>query len=153
MNVVRHLALLVCLTLGGCAATAPDGPALRIDDDVRGHAELEAAAARLAGATEMRLARDAFRARSELSVSRRDGRTLDGLDDGRIRTRPIALRLERADGDCVLRRLDGGETIPLDFVRCVASDPASADAASADAARADPARADPTRADPTRADP
>ena len=106
------------LTVSGCVAVTQEKPALRVDEDAAGQAELEAAAARLVGATRMLLARDAFRTEPQISVARQDASSLDELDDGRVRLPPVAVRLYRIGDRCALRRVDDGAAVELEFVRC-----------------------------------
>jgi hypothetical protein len=118
-------ALLTALVLTLIAACAPAGPrapepALRTDESAAGDAALAAAAAALVGAPSVRLADDAFRTTPEITVEADPGRTLEGPRDGRLRGRPVRLRLELDGQGCRLRRTDDDAVRHLDEVRCAA---------------------------------
>ncbi|MEE4298196.1 MAG: hypothetical protein V2J24_02040 [Pseudomonadales bacterium] len=113
-------ALLVLLATGGCAAR-PDGaaaPALRTEPTAAGLAELEAAAARLVGATRVDLAADVFTVDAEVAVERRRPRSLSGGEDGLDRSAPARLRLERLGATCRLLHAGTGEVVALTAVAC-----------------------------------
>lgn len=118
----RLLRLLPVLLVAACvgAPQAAPVPALRGAITEAGTAELAAAAARLVGAPSMSLAPNAFVEVPEISVEPRPARSLDGLADGRRRTPPVRLRLERDADGCLLRRVDTGASERLQLVRCTA---------------------------------
>lgn len=104
------------------APSADEGADEGADTGADETAELEAAAATLVGTTSLMLASTAFFSEPELSVERRPLRGLDGPADGRTRTPPVRLRLERDAEGCLLRRLDSGAFLRLAGVRCVPAD-------------------------------
>jgi hypothetical protein len=105
----------------GACATGPASepvPALRTGDDAAGRARLEAAAARLAGATRLTLAPTAFVDTAEVVVERAGLRSLEGVADGRTRTPPLRLRLERDADGCRLRDVASGAVERLPGIDC-----------------------------------
>lgn len=113
--------LVLLLTTGGCAArTELSGPvpALRAAPTAAGLAELEAAAARLVGATRLDLAADAFTTEAEVAVERRRPRSLSGREDGLDRSAPARLRLERVGSTCRLLHVGTDEAVVLTAVAC-----------------------------------
>ena len=116
-----RLAAALLLAAGGCAtdpAAAPV-PALRSAADATDQAMLEAAAARLAGASSVDLAASAFVEEAELLVEPRPLRTLEGVADGRTLAPPVRLRLEQDSQGCRLLDVASGATVRLPGLDCV----------------------------------